>query len=45
MLRTISRSVQLNPVMRVDRPFLFLVFDDVTGLVLCEAVVNTLGRP
>lgn len=40
-----SRSVQLNPVMRVDRPFLFLVFDAVTGLVLCEAVVNTLGRP
>jgi hypothetical protein len=28
--------------MIVDRAFLFLVFDGVTGLVLCGAVVNSI---
>lgn len=31
-------------VMRVDRPFLFLVFDAVTGLVLCTVVVTTIAE-
>jgi len=35
------RSIQFNPVMTVNRPFLFLVFDAVTGLVLCGAVIAT----
>jgi serine protease inhibitor len=39
-----SRSIEYIPEMRVDRPFLFLVFDDVTGLVLCSAVVNNVEK-
>jgi serine protease inhibitor len=37
-----SRSRQVIPEMRVDRPFLFLVFDNTSGLVLCGAVVNSI---
>jgi hypothetical protein len=39
-----SRSRQVIPEMRVDRPFLFPVIDAVKGLVLCSAVVNSVGR-
>ena len=40
----LSRSIEYIPEMQVDRPFLFLVFDAVTGLVLCGAVVNNLEK-
>ncbi len=40
----LSRSIQVIPDMIVNRPFLFLVFDAVTGLVLCGAVVAVVGR-
>jgi serine protease inhibitor len=42
---TESRKSRSRPVikeMRVDRPFLFLVFDSTSGLVLCETVVNSI---
>ncbi len=39
-----SRAVNSPPVMRVDRPFLFLVFDGVTGMVLCGVVVSSIAE-
>lgn len=38
----LSRSIEIVPEMRVDRPFVFMVFDEVTGLVLCSTVVNSI---
>jgi serpin B len=36
-----SRGMEFIQDMRVDRPFLFLVFDSVSGLVLAGVVVNS----
>ncbi|PMD35104.1 hypothetical protein L207DRAFT_517200 [Hyaloscypha variabilis F] len=43
VVMTKSRSRQVIKEMTVDRPFLFLVFDDASGLVLCGAVVNSMN--
>jgi serine protease inhibitor len=40
MKRKIVKMIE----MRIDRPFLFLVFDEVTKLVLCSVVVSELGN-
>lgn len=41
MVTLFGRAVQEAPIeMKVNRPFLFVVFDNVTKLVLCMAVVN-----
>jgi serine protease inhibitor len=34
------RGFSLVAEMRVDHPFIFIVFDASSGLVLCEVVVN-----
>ncbi|KAE9365701.1 hypothetical protein N431DRAFT_351432 [Stipitochalara longipes BDJ] len=38
-----SRSRQIIKEMRVDRPFIFLVFDNASGLMLCGAVVTSMN--
>jgi serine protease inhibitor len=37
-----GRSRVETVTMRVDRPFLFLVFDEVTGLILCSVAVTSI---
>lgn len=39
---TKSRSRPVIKEMKVDRPFLFLVFDVTSGFILCGAVVNSI---
>lgn len=38
---TLSRSRKTVTEMRVNRPFLFVVFDEVSNLVLCSVIVNS----
>ncbi|KGY14930.1 hypothetical protein PABG_12207 [Paracoccidioides brasiliensis Pb03] len=39
-----ASAMRVPVAMRVDRPFLFVVFDAGTGVVLCSSVVSEVGK-